>query len=90
MVAKGETGGSGMEWEFGVSRCKLLHLEWISSEILQNYIQSLGIDHERRYYKKGKVYTCITVTLLYCGNWHNIANQVYFNNDKKRVLAWFI
>ena len=44
-------GGSGMEWEFGVSRCKLLHLEWISNEILLhstgNYIQSLGIDHDR-------------------------------------------
>ena len=23
-------GGSGMDWEFGVSRCKRLHLEWIS------------------------------------------------------------
>ena len=30
MVARGEGGGSGMDWEFGVSRCKLLHLEWIS------------------------------------------------------------
>ena len=27
-------GGSGMDWEFGVSRYKLLHLEWISDEIL--------------------------------------------------------
>ena len=26
-------GGSGMDWEFGVSRCKLLHLEWIGNEI---------------------------------------------------------
>ena len=25
---------SGMDWEFGVNRCKLLHLEWISNEIL--------------------------------------------------------
>ena len=25
---------SGMDWEFGVSTCKLLHLEWISNEIL--------------------------------------------------------
>ena len=41
--------GSGMDWEFGVNGCKLLHLEWISNEILLystgNYIQSLGIDH---------------------------------------------
>ena len=28
---QGGGGGSGMAWEFGVSRCKLLHLEWISN-----------------------------------------------------------
>ena len=27
MVAKGEQGGGGMDGEFGVNRCKLLHLE---------------------------------------------------------------
>ena len=27
-------GGIGMDWEFEVSRCKLLHLEQISNEIL--------------------------------------------------------
>ena len=27
VAAKGEAGGSGMDWEFRVSRCKLLHLE---------------------------------------------------------------
>ena len=52
MVAKGQGGGSGMDWEFGVSRLKLLHLEWISNEILpystENYIQSLGLDHDGR------------------------------------------
>ena len=42
-VAKGEWGGRGMDWEFGVSRCKLLHLEWINNKVLLystgNYIQ---------------------------------------------------
>ena len=33
-VAKGDGEGVEMDWEFGVSRCKLLHLEWISNEIL--------------------------------------------------------
>ena len=28
---QGGGGGSGMNWEFWVNRCKLLHLEWISS-----------------------------------------------------------
>ena len=31
---QGSGGGSGMDWESGVNRCKLLHLEWISNEIL--------------------------------------------------------
>ena len=26
--------GNGMDWEFGGSRCKQQHLEWISIEIL--------------------------------------------------------
>ena len=26
--------GSGMAWEFGVNRCKLLPLEWISNETM--------------------------------------------------------
>ena len=34
VVAKGERGGSGMDGEFGVGGCKLLHLEWISNEVL--------------------------------------------------------
>ena len=36
VVAKeeGERGGREMDWEFGVNRCKLLPLEWISNEIL--------------------------------------------------------
>ena len=29
---RGGGGGSGMNWEFGVSRCKLLPLEWISND----------------------------------------------------------
>ena len=33
-VAKEERGGSGMDGEFGVRRCKLLYLEWISNEVL--------------------------------------------------------
>ena len=53
-----------MEGEFGVSRCKPLHLEWVSNEILLystgNYIQSFGIDHEE---KNVYIYICMTVSL---------------------------
>ena len=31
---QGEWGGSGMDGEFGVRRCKVLHLGWISNENL--------------------------------------------------------
>ena len=40
-------GKRGMNWEFGVSKCKLLHLEWINNKAILysigNYIQSLQI-----------------------------------------------
>ena len=41
VIPKGDGGGSGMAWGFGVSGCKLLHLEWISTEVL---LYSTGID----------------------------------------------
>ena len=45
-------GRNGMDREFGVGRCKLLHLEWISSEVLLystgNYMQFLGAEHDGR------------------------------------------
>ena len=31
---KGEAGRGGMDWEFGISRCKLLHVEWINNKVL--------------------------------------------------------
>ena len=50
VVAKGDGGGSGIDRESGVSRCKQLHLEWISNEVLLyhtgNYIQSLVKEHD--------------------------------------------
>ena len=44
--------GSGMDWKFGVGRCKLLYLEWISNEVLLyntgNYVQSIVVEHDGR------------------------------------------
>ena len=34
MVPKGEVGGGKKDWAFGISRCKLLHLEWINNKVL--------------------------------------------------------
>ena len=63
-----------MDGEFGVSRCKGWHLEWISNEVLLyptgNSLPSLGLDHDGREYEKGKyIYECVTV--LYRRNWHS-------------------
>ena len=56
MVAKGEGFGGGMEWEAGVSRCKLLYMEWINNKLLLsstgNYIQYPMINHNGKEYKK--------------------------------------
>jgi len=58
-----------MDWEFGVNRCKLLHLEWISSEVLLystgNSVQSLGTEHDGGGYEKKNVYMYDLVALLY-------------------------
>ena len=52
--------GKGMDWEFVVSRCKLLHLERINNKVLLyirgNYIQSPRIDHDRKEYKEECTY----------------------------------
>ena len=34
VIAKGEGVGGGLEWEVGLSRCKLLHMEWMNSKVL--------------------------------------------------------
>ena len=62
---RGGEGGNGMDGEFCFCRCKLLHLEWTSNEVLLystgNYIQSLGIEHDERLYEKKCVYICVCV-----------------------------
>ena len=59
MVAKGRLG-RGIDWEFGVGRCKLLHLYWINNKVLMyspgNYIQYLVINQNEKGYKKECVY----------------------------------
>ena len=67
MVAKGEGGGEGMDWESEVSGCKLLYIKWINNKVLLystgNYIQYPVINHNGKEYKKECVcaYTYIYV-----------------------------
>ena len=60
MVAKGEEGGGRMAWEFGISRCKLLHIRWINNKVLLystgNYIQYPVINHNGKEYEKEYIY----------------------------------
>ena len=56
VFANGEVGGRGMEWEFGISRCKVLSIGWINNKILPystgNYIQYPVINHNGKDYEK--------------------------------------
>ena len=56
VVAKGEGCGGGMDWEVGISRCKLLHLGWISHKVLLysmgNYIQYPMMNYNGKEYEK--------------------------------------
>ena len=51
VFARGE-GVSGLDGEFGVSRCKLLHLEWMNNGVqlksTGNYVQFLELERDRR------------------------------------------
>ena len=58
-----EGRGNGMDWEFGVNRCRLLPLQWISNEILLystgNYIWSLVMEHDGGKYEKKNIHVCV-------------------------------
>ena len=47
-------GGGGMNWELGISRSKLLHVEWMNNKVLLgsigNYIQYPVINHNKKEY----------------------------------------
>ena len=49
-----------MDWEFGISRCKLLHIGWINNKVLlystRNYVQYPGISHNGKEYEKEYTY----------------------------------
>ena len=49
----------GMEWEFGVSRCQLVHVEWVNKVLLyntKNYIQYPLINHNSMCFDKKNVF----------------------------------
>ena len=52
-----------MDWEFGISRCKLLYIECINNKVLLYstgiYIQYPVINHNGKEYEKEGVYICM-------------------------------
>ena len=56
-------------WEFGVGRCKRLHLEWIDSKVppysTGNYIRSPGLNHKVEKNILKNVYMCKPESLCY-------------------------
>ena len=81
-----------MDWEFRVSRCKLLPLEWTSHEVLVYstgaYVHSLGVDHDRRYYKKRNVYICMTGLL--CCITEIGTTFINYNYNLKKILERYL
>ena len=79
-----------MEWEAGVSRCKLVYIGWINNKILLyskgNCIQYPMINHREKNIKK-RIHMYNGVSLLYSRNEHNVVNQLYFNKKQLKVLA---
>ena len=70
VVAKGKAAGGRVDWEFGISRYKLLYIKWINNTVLLystgNFIQYSLMNHDgKEYLKRMYVYTCITDS-LYC------------------------
>ena len=49
-----------MDWEFGVRKCKLLHIGWINNKVTLhstgNYIQYPVINHSGKEYEKEHIY----------------------------------
>ena len=53
-----------MNWEFGISRCKLVYIEWINSKVIL-YIQYPAINHRESKMKKNIIYIYISESLCY-------------------------
>ena len=70
MIAKGEERGGGKNWEFGISRCKLLYIGWINNKVLLystgNYTQYPEINHNGKEYEKEHMHIIWITESLCC------------------------
>ena len=67
VVVKEEGVGRGMEWEMGVSRCKLSYIEWVNNKVLLCSTDSLYpvISRNGKEYLKTEC-ICVCVSLCVC------------------------
>ena len=59
-LPRGRGFGGEKDWEFGISRCKLVHIGWINNKVLLystgNYIQYPVINHNGKEYEQEYIY----------------------------------
>lgn len=48
----GQRGGGGIGWGIRISRCKLLHIEWMILHRTGSYVQYTVIHHNGKYFLK--------------------------------------
>ena len=76
--------GSGVDGDWGVSRCKLLHLEWKSNEIplysTGNSIHSRVMERDGGECEKKNVYVCTTGSLCCAAE---TDRTLYINYNRK-------
>ena len=77
--------GSGVDWELGVNRYKLLPLEWISNEILlcstENYVSSLNTEHDNGIFEKEYIHVCVIGSPCYI-----LEKKLYWGNNNLKKL----
>ena len=68
----------------GISRCKILHVEWINKKVILystgNYIQYPMINHNEKIFKN--VHMCVTESLCCTAEIGTALSQLYFSKKK--------
>ena len=86
VVAKGEDGGRGEDWEFGISQCKLSYTGWRNKVLLKstwNYIQYPVIRPQSKRIFKKNVYIKLSHFAVQQRLAHTV-NQLHFNKNIKK------
>ena len=81
MVAEGERSRGRIDWEFDMTRCKLVYREWINNKVLLysigNCIPYPVVNLHGKEYEK--VYICITESLWCTAEMNTISSQLYLS-----------